>query len=149
MRRPRNNPVSRSIAARAARRAGPALIAGAAILCAWGCADRSIEVKESPVILVSETVGTGDPVRVGDLIAVAYTISTMDGRKIQEFEQYRFQAGMGHVVTAMDEAVIGMREGGRRVVEAAPQKHWGRAGYGDVIPPTTRLIFDIQVLNVE
>ena len=113
------------------------------------CTDRSVQVNEAPVLVISETIGNGDPVRVGDLVEVNYIITTMDGEMIQEFDGYRFQAGLGHVVTAMDEGVIGMREGGRRIVEAAPQKHWGRVGYGDVIPPTTRLFFDVKLVSVD
>jgi len=122
------------------------------LLIAAGCSDRSIDVTEAPVVVMHETIGMGNPVRTGDLVEVNYTISTMDGRVIQRHERYRFQAGLGYVVTAMDEAIIGMREGGRRRIEAAPQKHWGRAGYGDgegAIPPATRLIFDVELIAVE
>jgi peptidylprolyl isomerase len=54
------------------------------------------------------------------------------------------------VVAGFDQAVRGMRIGGRRVVRCPPHKHWGRGGYADgVIAAREELVFHIRLLATE
>ena len=132
--------------------AGAFLVMLAITCMTAGCADREISVEERPVKVIAESVGMGDPVRPGDIVTVNYRITTLDGRQIQEYDRYRFQAGTASVVEAMDEGIIGMRQGGRRTLEVPPHKHWGRKGYGEgdrSIPPATRLLFEVELIDIE
>ena len=56
--------------------------------------------------------------------------------------------GEGSVIAGMDDAVLGMKAGGVRRVEIPPELHWGRGGYGGVIPKDATLVFEIEVVQV-
>jgi FKBP-type peptidyl-prolyl cis-trans isomerase len=113
------------------------------------CEDRSVSVAPTPVQTLSERAGSGPQARAGDLVTISYRVVLPDGREVLRDGDYRFQLRRGTVIEAIDEAVEGMRGGGRRVVDAPPHKHWGSAGYGDgEIPPHSRLRIEVELLDV-
>ncbi len=95
-------------------------------------------------------VGIGRPAHADDLVTINYRVRLANGREILRDRDYRFELGRSTVITAIDEAVQGMREHGRRTVESPPNKHWGRAGYGNgAIPPNVTLTIDIELLAID
>jgi len=115
-----------------------------------GCRDRTIEIGETTVEPVRESTGTGGRADDGDYVTIAYTLSTDDGRTIVEHDEFSFTLGTGVVITGVDEAVKGMRRGGRRTVLVPPQLHWGRNGYGDgKVPPNATLTLDVELLALD
>jgi FKBP-type peptidyl-prolyl cis-trans isomerase len=56
---------------------------------------------------------------------------------------------VGEVIKGWDEAVLGMKEGGRRQVRIPPALAYGSTGAPPVIPPGATLVFDIQLVQVD
>ncbi|MGE3181084.1 MAG: FKBP-type peptidyl-prolyl cis-trans isomerase [Phycisphaerae bacterium] len=63
-------------------------------------------------------------------------------------EPYRFQIGLSQVVRGLEEGIMSMRVGGKRVLEIPPELAYGTRGW-EAIPPNTLLIFEVELLKVE
>lgn len=132
------------------RVSGTIMSALAVLALLTGCKPPDVSIKQTPVRVTSETVGIGRPAHAGDLVTINYRVRLANGREILRDGDYRFELGRSTVITAVDEAVQGMREHGRRTVESPPNKHWGRAGYGNgAIPPNVTLTIDIELLAID
>lgn len=121
----------------------------AAVIIAVGCRDRAVLVSDQKTIVVSETIGAGNEARQGDLATIRYVAKLPDGEVVLNDDEYRFVLGQGSVIEAVEDGVTGMRRGGRRIIDAPPHKHWGRAGYGGKIPARTRLRIEIELIDLE
>ena len=65
-------------------------------------------------------------------------------------EVYDFTIGQQSVIRGWDAGVPGMKEGGTRRLIVPPELAYGQEGAGDgAIPPNARLIFDIQLVEIE
>ena len=102
-------------------------------------------------------VGRGDPVQAGMSVRVHYTGWLSDpkaregkGRKFDSSHDrgapFVFELGAGHVIRGWDLGVAGMRAGGKRRLLIAPELGYGAQGAGDVIPPNSTLLFEIELL---
>jgi FKBP-type peptidyl-prolyl cis-trans isomerase len=131
------------------RRLAAAILAACAAAVMAGCDPPSVKITTPDISPVNETVGSGLVARRGDLVTIAYRITTPDGRELLSSDRFRFEVGGGGVIEGVDSAVRGMRVGGRRVVECPPNRHWGSDGYAGVIPPHTRLTMDLRLLAIE
>ncbi|MHC4948448.1 MAG: FKBP-type peptidyl-prolyl cis-trans isomerase [Planctomycetota bacterium] len=115
-----------------------------------GCDAPEVKVSAKPIEILSETPGRGRAASPGDVVSIDYRISLPDGAKLLEARDYRFQLGRGAVIEAIDEAVLGMRVGGRRRVLAPPHMHWGREGHGDgAVPRNVNLTIAVTLKNVD
>lgn len=125
-----------------------AILAAIALASVAGCADREVHVRARPVTVSEEVVGSGREAGPGDVVTIAFRVRLPDGRTVLRDERHAFELGAGTVIAAIDEAVVGMRIGGRRSLDVPPEKHWGSAGYGDgAIPPNTPLRIDVHLLD--
>jgi FKBP-type peptidyl-prolyl cis-trans isomerase len=122
----------------------------AAMAALSGCTERDVSVKETPLSVLSETVGYGRAAQPGDIVTIDYRVLLPNGQELMSEKRFRFQLGGGAVVEGMDEAVTGMRVGGKRIVKCPPHKHWGSNGYGNgKIPPHTYLTFSVKLTDVD
>lgn len=66
--------------------------------------------------------------QVGDIVNVHHKGRFLNGKKIPNADSYivgsplTFKAGLGWVIEAWDEAVLTMKEGGKRKIIATPDK---------------------------
>lgn len=143
----------------AARFAARAALAATALALLAGCPDRSIEIGEAKLQTTGETVGSGDVAEVGRVACIDYEVQLPDGTVVIEGEDTCFLVGGDPMpgprggrrlgtITGVDEAVRGMRVGGRKTIQCPPSKHWGSQGYGP-IPPKTTLTITIELNGVE
>jgi FKBP-type peptidyl-prolyl cis-trans isomerase len=97
-------------------------------------------------------VGTGDEAKSGDHVKVHYTGWFTSGKKfdssVDAHQPYSFTLGKSEVIKGWDEGVTGMKVGGKRQLHIPPELAYGEAGYKDIIPPNSPLIFDVQLLAV-
>lgn len=120
-----------------------------ALIAPVACEPSSAEVPVTPISILSETIGRGDPTEAGDEVCIDYRLTLPNGRVVLQDEDFCFTLGAGAVILAVDEAVHGMRPRGRRLVLVPPHKHWGRIGYGDgAIPPATDLHLEITLKKI-
>ncbi len=104
------------------------------------------------LIIEDTEVGTGKTAEKGNKITVHYTGKFIDedifdssvGKK-----PFVFFLGEGMVIKGWDVGFAGMKEGGKRTLKIPYTMAYGKNGAGDVIPPCSDLIFDIELLKVE
>jgi len=97
-------------------------------------------------------VGTGPVANDGDKVKVHYTGWFASGKKfdssVDANQPYSFTIGKSEVIKGWDEGVTGMKVGGKRQLRIPPELAYGEAGYKNIIPPNSTLIFDVQLLSV-
>ncbi len=103
-------------------------------------------------------VGEGAVAEAGDLVSVHYTGWLYeDGAKVGEpfdsshnrNEPFEFPLGQGRVIKGWDQGVQGMKIGGQRTLIIPPELGYGARGAGQVIPPNSTLIFDVELLSIQ
>lgn len=116
-------------------------------------ADRDrMERRESGLYVEDLQEGDGAEATAGTRVRVHYTGWLPDGTQFDTSregpEPFAFTLGAGQVIPGWDQGVEGMREGGRRRLVIPPDLAYGSQGAGDVIPPDTPLVFEVEVVEV-
>lgn len=97
--------------------------------------------------------GTGTEAVAGKMVTVHYTGWLTDGKKfdssLDRKDPFKFMLGAGQVIQGWDKGVQGMKIGGKRKLTIPPELGYGATGAGNVIPPNSTLVFEVELLNVE
>ncbi len=96
-------------------------------------------------------VGTGESPANGRLVTVHYTGKFQDGRQFDSSigkQPFSFVLGTGSVIAGWDEGVLGMKVGGKRLLEVPPALGYGSRDYGP-IPGGSTLYFEVELLSVQ
>jgi tetratricopeptide (TPR) repeat protein len=97
--------------------------------------------------------GEGVSANAEDVIIADYIGYFTDGKifdsSIDRGQPFVFTLGKGQVIKGMDEGVSMMRVGDRMIFIMPPELAYGEKGAGDVIPPNTTLIFDVELLDTK
>ena len=121
-----------------------------ALMLPLGCNPPDVTVEESPIKITGETIGRGPEAQVDDVVCIDYRVLLPDGSELLKDQDFCFTLGAGAVIAGIDDAIPGMRVGGKRVVKCPPHKHWGSAGYGGgTVPPNTTLTLHIRLVSVD
>lgn len=96
-------------------------------------------------------VGKGPEAVRGAKIRVHYTGWLMDGKKfdssLDRNQPLEFTLGAAQVIAGWDRGVVGMKVGGKRKLTIPPFLAYGDAGAGNLIPPSSTLIFEVELLG--
>lgn len=107
-----------------------------------------MEIKPG-IKLVSESVGTGQPVKKGDRVTVRLNGWLSQGDRVQENDIEDIVVGSRVVIPGIEYSLEGMKQGGKRTVKISPHLGYKEAGIQDLIPPNAVLIYEIEVLDVQ
>jgi FKBP-type peptidyl-prolyl cis-trans isomerase FkpA len=116
--------------------------------------------RVAELLRIDERNGSGALATSGGDVTVHYTGWLYDekapgkrGRKfdssLDRGEPFTFLLGAGRVIRGWDDGVAGMHVGGKRVLMIPPEYGYGRKGAGDVIPPDSSLVFEVELLGVQ
>jgi FKBP-type peptidyl-prolyl cis-trans isomerase len=109
--------------------------------------ERNEEVQIEDLI-----VGEGVEAKDGDKITVNYVGTLTDGTKFDNSydrnKPFVFTLGNGEVIQGWDEGILGMKIGGKRKLTIPPSLGYGESGSGDVIPPNSTLIFEVELISI-
>ncbi len=99
------------------------------------------------------TAGNGRAAAVGDTAVVHYTGTLTDGTKfdssVDRGTPFEFGLGAGNVIQGWDEAVAAMQIGDKWKVTIPPDLAYGDRGVGNLIPPGSTLVFEIELLDLK
>lgn len=98
------------------------------------------------------TVGTGAEVKAGDTISINYLGTLEDGTKFDSSydrgQPFETQIGVGQLIQGWDLGIPGMKVGGKRKLTIPPELGYGERGAGDVIPPNSTLVFEVELMGI-
>lgn len=116
-----------------------------------GGGDEGMTTTPSGLQYRDEQVGSGEEARRGDRVSVHYTGTLTDGKKFDSSrdrgQPFEFALGAGTVIRGWDEGVAGMKVGGRRRLVIPPELGYGARAIGP-IPPSSTLVFDVELLGI-
>ncbi len=96
--------------------------------------------------------GTGATAEAGDTVTVEYVGALTNGSVFDASENhgqpFTFTLGAGSVIQGWEQGIVGMKEGGQRVLIIPPQLGYGPTGNGP-IPGNATLLFQVQLVSVQ
>ncbi len=109
-----------------------------------------VETTDSGLMYKTIVSGEGPRPREGEEVAVRFTAMFLDGTVFDSSyqrggEPSLFRIGSG--IKAWNEALPEMQRGETRVLFVPPGLGYGRLGHGEVIPPDSFLVFEIELVD--
>ncbi|KAM3621263.1 uncharacterized protein V6R79_008607 [Siganus canaliculatus] len=110
--------------------------------------------KDQGVIKVVRRQGIdGDRPMIGDKVTLHYTGKLLSGRKFdcsrERKETFSFNVGKGQVLKAWDIGVLSMQRGEVCTLLCKPEYAYGLVGNPDKIPPSSSVVFEMELLSFE
>lgn len=97
--------------------------------------------------------GTGPKPQAGQTVSVHYVGTLPDGTKFDSSrdrgEPISFKLGVGQVIRGWDEGIALLNVGSRAKLTIPSELGYGARGAGNVIPPNSTLIFDVELMAVK
>ncbi len=103
------------------------------------------------LIYVETLPGTGVMPVEGDSVSVNYVGKFFDGKEFDASTQrgpITFTIGKGQVIPGWEEGFKLIKEGGKGTLIIPSSLAYGDRGYPPVIPPSTALVFDVELVKV-
>lgn len=111
-----------------------------------------LALAQATLVHIDMVLGTGPEAKSGDVATVSYRGSTQDGKVFDESKgrgPFAFRLGEGQVIKGWDQGLVGMKVGGKRILQIPPNLAYGDEGIAGSIPPKATLIFEIELLRVD
>ena len=116
-------------------------------VCIFNYKSFSTEVQ-----IVNEIVGNGLEVKNHSKVSVHYIgkleDNTVFDSSYDRGQLFDFQIGVRQVILGWETGLLGMKEGGKRTIFIPYELAYGESGAGNLIPPKSNLIFEIEVIKV-
>ena len=95
-------------------------------------------------------VGTGPAAAAGTKCTMGY-VGTLQssGALFDQSANFTFTPGDGEMIKGWEEGVLGLRVGGTRRMIIPPELAYGKRGFPPNIPPSSTLVYVVQLLKVE
>lgn len=110
-----------------------------------------VEQRNKTAISFMDNIeGQGDMAVSGKTVTVDYVGRFVDGSVFDSStggQPLVFVLGQGQVIPGLDQGIVGMKVGGKRVITIPPELGYGFTDYGPIGAGST-LIFEITLLSV-
>lgn len=110
------------------------------------------EGRVTKLIVHDISVGSGREVKVGDTVTVHYIGLLKDGPQFdnsyKKKKPFLFKVGASQVIEGWDRGIIGMKEGGERILVVPASMGYSNTIVGP-LPANSTLIFLIELLLIE
>ena len=124
-----------------------------------GMEQKSAKVYDKGLQLIDNVVGDGREAEPGLVVRGHYTGWLLDTNKkdnkgvkfdssLDRNDPLEFTLGIGQVIKGWDVGLQGMKIGGKRTIIIPSDLGYGSRGAGEVIPPNSDLIFDVELLGL-
>jgi FKBP-type peptidyl-prolyl cis-trans isomerase len=105
------------------------------------------------LVVRDDVVGTGPAAQAGDIVAIEYTGTLIDGTvalrgKGREPLKLVFRLGTGQTLLGIQKGLLGMRAGGTRELVIPESMAYGTDGLEPDVPPRAGLIVDVKLLQL-
>lgn len=109
-------------------------------------------IYTSEIKILNETIGKGNEVINHSKVSVHYIGKLEDQTEFDNSYKrgklFKFQIGTRQVISGWETGLLGMKVGGKRTIFIPYELAYGETGAGDLIPPKSNLIFEIEVFEV-
>ncbi len=113
---------------------------------------QSFLVSANEVQILDEVTGDGLVVVNHSKLTVHYIGRLEDNTEFDNSynrdQYFQFQIGTRQVIQGWENGLLGMKEGGKRTIYIPYQLAYGEKGVGELIPPKSNLIFEIELIKV-
>ena len=114
--------------------------------------DITVQPLESGLYYIETERGSGPRVTAGSTVFVHYEGRLLDGTVFDTShdrgEPLDFVVGTGQVIPGWDEGISQMNVGGKAMLVIPSHLAYGDRGAGNLIPPFSTLVFDVEVVDV-
>jgi peptidylprolyl isomerase len=128
------------------------LILSLLIIVLVACGGEKATTTASGLQYIEITEGDGPNPQPGEIVAVHYRGMLEDGTEFDNSydrgEPITFALGRGRVIRGWDEGIALLKEGGKAKLIIPPDLAYGESGAGDVIPPNSTLIFEVELISI-
>jgi len=118
----------------------------------WEIDSTKLKTTESGLQYSIVTEGEGETADSGNVVTVHYSGFLTDGTKfdssVERDDPFSFLLGMGQVIPGWEEGLKLMKKGGKTRLVIPPQLAYGELSAG-TIPPNSKLIFDVELVDVQ
>ena len=109
-------------------------------------------IFSNEIQIIEETIGNGNEVVNHSKVTVHYIGKLEDKTEFDNSykrgEYFRFQIGTRKVIPGWETGLLGMKAGGKRTIFIPYALAYGENGVGELIPPKSNLIFEIELFDV-
>ena len=117
-----------------------------------GDTERATQQTPSGLRYVDLALGQGELAEPGHQVVIHYVGTLVDDSVFDSSRErgtpFEFGLGKNQVIRGFDEGVTGMRVGGKRRLLIPPDLGYGERGSPPKIPPSSVLIFEVELLDV-
>ena len=108
--------------------------------------------KTASGLTIIEVQDSAGEAKTGDTVWVHFSGFLEDGTKfassIERGEPVEMTLGVGDVLKAWDEGIVGMKVGEKRKMIVPPELAYGKNGQGSLIPPNATLTFELELTGL-
>ena len=108
---------------------------------------------DSGLHILTINKGAGKKPAVGNTVKIDYTAAFIDGSvfdsTLERSEPFSFVIGQKQVILGLEEAVMNMQVGDHCLVVIPFRLAYGDQKYGNIIPPFSTLVFEIELLDAK
>lgn len=112
-----------------------------------------LKKTDSGLHILTINKGAGKKPSVGSTVKIDYTAAFIDGSvfdsTLERSEPFTFVIGKKEVIVGLEEAVMNMQVGDHCLVIIPFRLAYGDQKYGNVIPPFSTLVFEIELLDAK